>query len=239
MRTWPASNPLSTCSSRVRLRGKKTGDDQQRRAQADFEADQAFAKAQAAASFGDGVASGAQRFLRIVAGESPRGKRAEHKPGEQREAESEHEDAGIHADFLEPGNIERCRGDQQLVRSSLQTESRERHRRRPAADFPSAPWRNWRPRLAPRAVRIAASRLRDAIRESRRLARLMQTISSTAPTAAASIHKPSRARPVTSSCTGMSVAFRSSFGRAARESRLDDVDLGERLLGGDAAASRG
>src|SRR5439155_21512913 len=43
--------------------GKKTGDDQQRRAQSDFEADQAFAKAQAAPSFSDGVASGAQRFL--------------------------------------------------------------------------------------------------------------------------------------------------------------------------------
>jgi len=58
---------------------------------------------------------------------------------------------------------------------------------------------------------LAISRLRDAIRESKRLARLMQTMSSTAPTAAASIHKPSRARPVTSSSTGMSVAFRSTF----------------------------
>ena len=38
---------------------EKTGDNKQRRAQADFEADQAFAKAQAASPFGDGMASGA------------------------------------------------------------------------------------------------------------------------------------------------------------------------------------
>ena len=185
--------------------GKETGDDQQRRAQADFEADQAFAKAQAAASFGDGVASGAQRFLRIAAGKPPGGKHAEHKPGEQREAEANTRTLESRRTSFEPGNFERRRGDEQLYVQ-------------PANRIPRAPpetassrlsvstWRNWRPRLAPRAVRIAASRLRDAIRESRRLARLTQTMSRTAPTAAASIHKPSRARPVTSSCTGMSVA---------------------------------
>ena len=60
----------------------------------------------------------------------------------------------------------------------------------------------------------------------------MQTMSRTAPTAAASIHKPSRARPVTSSCTGISFAFSPAVPPGDLEARLYDVDLGERLFGG-------
>ena len=181
---------------------------------ADFEADQAFAKAQAAASFRDRVASGAQRLLRIVAGQPPRGKRAEHKPGEQREANSEHQDGRIHADFIEPRNVERCRARRATRTLQLANRIPRAPPETASSRLSVSTMRNWRPRLAPRAVRMAASRLRDAIRESRRFARLMQTMSRTAPTAAASIHKPSCARPVTSSCTGMSVAF-NSLGRLA------------------------
>src|SRR5262249_14552223 len=51
--------------------------DQQRCAQPDLEADQAFAKAQAVPALGNRMASGAQRFLRVVARHPPRGKSAE------------------------------------------------------------------------------------------------------------------------------------------------------------------
>src|SRR5262249_53408095 len=66
----------------VKAGAKKTGDDQQGRAQADFQADQSFAEAQAAAPFGDCVASGAKRFLRLVAGKTPGGEHADQKSRE-------------------------------------------------------------------------------------------------------------------------------------------------------------
>jgi len=53
VRTWAGVESFIDFEQSVRLAPRKTGDDQQRRAQADFEADQAFAKAQSAASFGD------------------------------------------------------------------------------------------------------------------------------------------------------------------------------------------
>jgi len=93
---------------------QKARDDQQRCAQRDLEADQTFTKPQAAASFSDGVASGAQCFLRIIACQPPGRKRAEHQAGQTGKSECERDDARIHPNLLESWNIQRRRGCEHL-----------------------------------------------------------------------------------------------------------------------------
>ena len=71
-------------------------------------------------------------------------------------------------------------------------------------------WRMTRARVAPNATRIAASRMRPGTRIRRRLARLLQTINKTIPTAPRRKINPRRAGPTTSASSGRSAARRST-----------------------------
>ena len=62
-----------------------------------------------------------------------------------------------------------------------------------------------RARLAPSAVRIAASRMRSTVRVSDRFARFAHAIRRTAEMAASSSHSPARARPTMLSASGVIV----------------------------------
>jgi hypothetical protein len=100
--------------------GQQTRDDEQRRAQANLEADQALAQAHAAAALGGGAASGRERVLRLMARVAPGRQNTDQEPGDHGEAEGKGQHAGVQARLLEPGDVQRGGGHQQLERPAGQ-----------------------------------------------------------------------------------------------------------------------
>ena len=131
------------------------------------------------------------------------GARPNRSPGREREDEGAHEGPGVEgrdaAESARPGGTSCSR---KRERPDGDEESRQHAERRESRTLSVSSWRTMRPGAAPRAVRTAISRARDAARARRRPARLAQAIRSTATIASDRMSSGRRASPVSCSRRG-------------------------------------
>ena len=86
-------------------RGEQTGNDQEQRADADFEADQRLPQTAGGAAFCDCDGAGFQRLLRLSVRHAPRGQGAKEDSGQHGKENREPQHARVHVNFVNPRQV--------------------------------------------------------------------------------------------------------------------------------------